>query len=109
MLQVWLLPMLIVGTTVLLSIPAGRYLAWVIDGRYKAPRWLAWFERRLDTGPQNWKQYVFALLLFNTVMFVFGYVVLALQPLLPLNPDTKGALAPTTVFNTAASFVTNTN
>jgi K+-transporting ATPase ATPase A chain len=109
MLQVWILPILIVGVTVLLSIPVGRYLAWVIDGRYRVPRWLAWFESRLNTGRQNWKQYVVALLLFNTVMFVFAYVVLALQPVMPLNPDGKGMLAPTTIFNTAASFVTNTN
>jgi potassium-transporting ATPase potassium-binding subunit len=109
MLQVWILPVLIVGVTVLLSVPVGRYLAWVMDGRYKPPRWLAWFEGRLNTGPQSWKQYVFAMLLFNTLMFVFAYVVLALQPVMPLNPDQRGALAPTTVFNTASSFVTNTN
>src|SRR5947209_2998749 len=107
--QVWLLPLLTVGTAVALSIPVGRYLAWVMDGRYRAPRWLAWFERKLDTGPQRWKQYVVAMLLFNTVMFVFAYVVLALQPALPVNPDDRGMLAPTTIFNTASSFVTNTN
>jgi K+-transporting ATPase ATPase A chain len=102
---------LIVGTTVLLSIPVGRYLAWIMDGRYQAPRWLGWFERRLDTGPQTWKQYVLAMLLFNTTMFVFAYIVLALQPYHPavLNPDERGMLAPTTIFNTALSFVTNTN
>src|SRR5262245_60628854 len=109
MLQVWLLPALIVGVTVLLSVPVGRYLAWVMDGRYRAPRWLGWFERRLDTGPQNWKQYVVALLLFNTVMFVFAYVVLALQPVLPLHPDGQKLLAPWTNSNTAASFVPNPN
>jgi K+-transporting ATPase ATPase A chain len=107
--QVWLLPCLIVGTTVVLSIPVGRYLAWLMDGQYRAPAWLRWFEQRLDTGPQNWKQYAIALLLFNAVMFVFGFVVLALQPLLPLNPDAKKMLAPTTIFNTVTSFLTNTN
>jgi K+-transporting ATPase ATPase A chain len=105
----WLLPLLIVGTTVLLSIPVGYYLAWIMDGRYHAPRWLRWLEERLNTGPQNWKQYVLALLLFNTVMFIFGFVVLALQPYLPLNPDDKKMLAPTTIFNTVTSFLTNTN
>ena len=49
------------------------------------------------------------MLLFNTVMFVFGYAVLSLQPMLPLNPDGKGMLAPTTMFNAAISFLTNTN
>jgi K+-transporting ATPase ATPase A chain len=106
---VWVLPLLIVGTTIVLSVPVGFYLAWVMDGRYHPPRWLSWIEQRLDTGPQNWKQYALSLLLFNAVMFVFGFVVLAVQPVAPLNPDDKGMLAPTTIFNTTASFLTNTN
>ncbi len=44
------------------------------------------------------------MLLFNTLMFLFGFAVLSLQPLLPLNPDGKGMLAPTTIFN-AVDFV----
>jgi K+-transporting ATPase ATPase A chain len=108
--QVWLLPLLIVVTTVILSIPVGRYLAWIMDGRYRAPRWLGWLEGRLDTGPQSWKQYVLSLLLFNTIMFVWSFLILALQqPGTPLNPDGQKELAPTTIFNTATSFLTNTN
>jgi len=105
----WLLPVLIVSTTVLLSIPVGLYLAWINDGRYRAPRWLQWFEQRLNTGPQSWKGYIVSLLLFNTVMFVFGFLVLALQPFLPFAPEDKGMLGPTTIFNTSISFLTNTN
>jgi K+-transporting ATPase ATPase A chain len=105
----WLLPALIVGTSVLLSVPVGLYLAWVFDGRYRPPGWLAWAERRLDTDPQGWKQYAASLLLFNTLMFVVGFAVLALQPWLPFNPDAKGMLAPTTVFNTVISFQSNTS
>jgi K+-transporting ATPase ATPase A chain len=107
--SVWILPLLIVGTTIPLSIPVGYYLAWIMDGRYRAPRWLLWLESRLDTGAQNWKQYTLSLLLFNTLMFVFGFIVLSLQPAMPLNPDQKGMLAPTTIFNTVSSFLTNTN
>src|SRR6516165_4828620 len=105
----WLLPLLIVATSVLLSIPVGFYLAWICDGRYRPPGLLRWFEQRLDTGPQTWKQYLAALLLFNTVMFIVAFVLLALQPFLWLNPDEKKVLAPTTIFNTAISFLTNTN
>jgi K+-transporting ATPase ATPase A chain len=106
----WLLPAVIVSTTVLLSVPIGLYLAWVMNGRYRLPRWLYWFEERLNTGPQNWKQYAVSLLFFNTVMFVVTFVLLALQPSIPiLNPDGKKMLSPTTIFNTAASFLTNTN
>jgi K+-transporting ATPase ATPase A chain len=107
--SVWFLPLLIVGTTIVLSIPVGLYLAWIMDGHYRTPGWLRWLEQRLNTGPQNWKQYALSLLLFNTLMFVFGFVVLAVQPTAPLNPDGKGMLAPTTIFNTTASFLTNTN
>ena len=68
----WLLPLIIVATAVLLSVPVGRYLAWLMDGKYKPPGVLRWIERRLDTGAQNWKQYAIGLLLFNTVMFLVG-------------------------------------
>ena len=51
------------------------------------------------------------MMMFNLVMFLFGYTLLALQPKidLGLNPEHKGMLAPTTIFNTAVSFLTNTN
>ncbi|MFO0964893.1 MAG: potassium-transporting ATPase subunit KdpA [Gemmataceae bacterium] len=107
--QAWLLPALIILVTVLLSIPMSRYLAWILDGKYRLPRWLAWIEGRLDTGPQNWKQYTVALLFFNTVMFLVAFAFLALQTMLPLNPDKMKMLSPTTIFNTAVSFLTNTN
>ena len=97
--QVWFLPFLILAVTTALAIPFSRYLAWIMDGRYRAPRFLRWIEARVDTGPQNWKQYAVAMLLFNTVMFVFGFVVLSLQPVMPLNPDGKHMVAPTTIFN----------
>ncbi len=108
---VWILPLLIISVAVVLSVPVGFYLARINDGRYRAPGWLRWLESRVDTGPQSWKQYALALLLFNAVMFVFGFCVLAAQPLAGggLNPEAKGMLAPTTVFNTTASFLTNTN
>ena len=102
----WLLPILIVVATVLLSIPLGLYLARVLD----RPT-LGWLERQLDTGPQNWKQYIIAMLWFNAATFVLGFAVLATQPYHAafLNPDHKGMLSPSTIFNTACSFLTNTN
>jgi K+-transporting ATPase ATPase A chain len=42
-------------------------------------------------------------------MFVFGFLVLTLQPVLFLNPEHKGMLCPSTIFNTVTSFMTNTN
>lgn len=107
--SVWFLPLLIVGTTIALAVPLGLYLAWILDGRYRPPGMLRWIEQRLDTGPQNWKQYTLSLLCFNVVIFVFAFTVLALQPLLPLNPDDKKMLCPSTIFSTVCSFLSNTN
>ena len=107
--QVWSHPILILAVTTALAIPLSRYLAWIMDGRYRGPRFLRRIESLLNTGPQDWKQYAIAMLLFNAVMFVFGFLVLSLQPQVPLNPDAKHMLAPTTIFNTVCSFLTNTN
>jgi len=106
----WFLPILILGLTFALSIPFGYYLAWIMDGRYRAPGWLRWIEKLVDTGPQKtWKDYTLALILFNTLMFVVGFVLVACQPLFPLNPNGMKMLGPTTIFNTVISFMTNTN
>ena len=96
--QVWVLPLLVYGVAFALAIPIGLYMARVFDGRLHPPSWLRWIESRLDTGPQNWKQYAFAFMAFNVVTFLVGFVVLTLQPYLPLNPDGKKMLGPTTIF-----------
>jgi K+-transporting ATPase ATPase A chain len=105
----WTLPLLLLAVTILLSIPLSKYFAWIMDGSYQAPRVLAFFEQRLDTGQQNWKQYVVAMLSFTAVLFTYGYIVLCLQPIAPLNPLGRGILAPSAIFNTVISFMTNTN
>ena len=105
----WFLPISMLGFSAILAIPMSRYLAWIMDGKYQPPRIFAWFERTLDSGPQNWKQYTISLLIFNTALFVFGFIVLSLQPWMPLNPDGKGMLAPSTIFHSVDSFMTNTD
>ncbi len=107
--QVWVLPLLVYSVTFALAVPIGLYMARVFDDRLGEPKWLRWIQTRLDTGPQNWKQYALAFMAFNVVTFVVGFAVLTLQPYLPLNPDGKKMLAPTTIFNTVCSFLTNTN
>ncbi len=107
----WTLPILIFLAAVALAVPLGLYMARLFDGRYRPPRWLAWLENRIDTGPQDWKQYAVAMLLFNVLAFVVGFAVLLQQPYHPaiLNPDGKGMLSPTTVFHSVCSFLSNTN
>jgi K+-transporting ATPase ATPase A chain len=105
----WTLPILILVSTFALAVPVGLYMARVFDGGLRLPDWLKWIEEKVDTGPQNWKQYCVAFMLFNIVTFVVGFAVLSLQPYLPLNPDNKGMLSPSMIFHTAVSFMTNTN
>ena len=107
--QIWSLPILLIITASLIAFPLSRYMMWLMEGNYKPLSFFGWVEKHLNSGPQNWKQYVSSLLIFNTVLFVFGYLVLALQPFLPLNPDGKGLLSPAAIFNSVISFMTNTN
>jgi potassium-transporting ATPase potassium-binding subunit len=105
----WLLPISILIVTTLLAIPLSKYLTWITDGKYRPWGPFRWIEDKLNNGPQNWKQYTGALLLFNTVLFVFGFIVLSLQPILPLNDLGRGMLAPSTIFHGVVSFMTNTD
>jgi len=107
--QTWLPPFLLLLTATVIAFPLGRYLAWIMDGKYRPLPVFRWFEKRLDSGPQDWKQYTASLLIFNTVLFVYGYLVLALQKWMPLNADGKGTLFPSTIFQAVTSFMTNTD
>jgi K+-transporting ATPase ATPase A chain len=57
----------------------------------------------------SWKSYVGALIVLNTLHFLLLYAILRLQNVLPWNPQAIGAMSPRLAFNTAISFVTNTN
>ncbi|WP_280634007.1 potassium-transporting ATPase subunit KdpA [Paracoccus ravus] len=63
---------------------------------------------RPETG-QDWRGYALAVLAFNLSGFVLLYLVLRVQHVLPLNPYGIGAISADLAFNTAISFVTNTN
>src|SRR5579863_4111808 len=91
----------------------GSYMAAVFDGRV---HFLGFVERpiyrMLGTGPQHeqsWKRYAGSLVVFSAVSILFTYVILRLQGSLPLNPQHFGAVGSALSFNTASSFVTNTN
>ena len=107
--QTWLLPFMLLLVATVVAFPLSRYMAWIMDGKYRPWRFLGWFERHVDSGPQNWKQYTASLLVFNIVLFIFGYVVMTLQPWMPLNPRGLGLLFPTTIFHSVISFMTNTD
>ena len=57
----------------------------------------------------TWKTYAMTVLAFNLVGFFFLYLLLRMQHMLPLNPQALGGVSPELSFNTAVSFITNTN
>ncbi len=57
----------------------------------------------------SWKGYAIAVVAFNVFGLAFLYVMLRIQQWLPGNPQQFGALTPDSAFNTAVSFVSNTN
>ncbi len=97
--------------------PLGRYMARVYKGQSCGmDRVMGPFERLIyrlcgvhATEDMNWKSYAVAMLLFNATGLVALYGLQRLQAFLPLNPAAFGAVAPDLAFNTAASFITNTN
>jgi K+-transporting ATPase ATPase A chain len=62
-----------------------------------------------DRHEQHWLTYTIAMLLFHVGGFLVLYALLRLQGFLPFNPAGQSAVAPDLAFNTAVSFVTNTN
>lgn len=107
---------LIVGGTAALSWPLGSYMKWAMDpagdagtGRQTLDRVFERVAGRLAREPQGWKRYAIAMLAFNAVIFVVSFAFMALQRYLPLNPDRMGSVEGSLIFNTVASFTSNTN
>ncbi|MDN5505560.1 MAG: potassium-transporting ATPase subunit KdpA [Comamonas sp.] len=95
----------------LLTIPMGQWLARCFTSEHHG-----WLERlsyrAMGVNPQErmgWQRYGAAVVLSNALMMLLGYGLLRLQGALPLNPLEIAAQAPDLAFNTAASFITNTN
>ncbi len=100
-----------VGIAVALSIPLGKWMFRILCPvkETKLDRLLHAVIGNASRTDQNWKRYSVSLLIFNLVMFGFVWCVLSFQQLLPLNPDGIGKLSQDLVYNTVASFTTNTN
>jgi potassium-transporting ATPase potassium-binding subunit len=91
----------------------GSYMVAVYEGRV---HFLGFIERPiyrlLGTSPdkeQTWKRYAGSLIVFSGLSIGITYLLLRVQGSLPLNPQHLGAVPPALSWNTATSFVTNTN
>ncbi len=91
----------------------GSYMAAVFDGRVHTLDVLERpIYRLLGTSPdreQSWRRYATSVVVFSGVSFGVTYLLLRIQGSLPLDPQHLGAVGPALSFNTAASFLTNTN
>ncbi|MFZ6812986.1 potassium-transporting ATPase subunit KdpA [Undibacterium sp. Rencai35W] len=100
-----------------LSYPLGIFIAKLAgNGRVPGFGWLSGVEKVLyraaGVNPEQgmgWKTYAFALLVFNTLGALAVYLLQRVQQWLPLNPQGFANISPDSAFNTAVSFVSNTN
>ena len=115
--QAWIQLVVFLLVLAVLAWPMGRWLAAAADGRLS--RWLAPI-RAIENGlyrlagvdagaSTGWKQYALGVLAFNALGVLVVYALQRLQGVLPLNPQAMVAISPDSSFNTAFSFVTNTN
>jgi K+-transporting ATPase ATPase A chain len=105
------------GLLLALVKPVGLYMAEVFEGRAGWPlragapleRWIYRFCGVDPEAQMGWQQYAIALLMFNVLGALAVYALQRLQLWLPLNPQKFANLSPDSAFNTAVSFITNTN
>ena len=112
-----LLLLVFLGIAVLCVKPLGSYIADVMEGRPSLAlraggRFEAFLYRLCGVNSReemSWKEYAIALLVFNVLGAAVVYALQRLQFYLPLNPQTFTAVSADSSFNTAVSFITNTN
>jgi K+-transporting ATPase ATPase A chain len=113
----WFQILVFCGILVLIVKPLGAYMTRVFSGeRTLLSPVLVPIERGLyavagtsEKEDQHWTAYAFAMLLFNLLGTLVLYLILRFQDVLPMNPADMPAVGPELSFNTAVSFVANTN
>jgi K+-transporting ATPase ATPase A chain len=108
---------LFLGVLIALAKPLGWYMARVYEGKLPAfVRWISPIENLfyrlcgVDSKQEmRWTRYALAMLWFALLGVLTVYAMQRLQGMLPLNPQAFGAVSPDSSFNTAISFLTNTN
>jgi K+-transporting ATPase ATPase A chain len=113
----WIQILLFCAVVVALVKPLGWYMTRVFNGErtFLSPvlrpveRGLYWAGGVDERREQHWLTYTVAMLLFHVGGFLIIYGLMRLQALLPFNPQDQSAVAQDLSFNTAMSFITNTN
>jgi K+-transporting ATPase ATPase A chain len=113
----WIQILLYCAIVVALTKPLGGYMTRVFNGErtFLSPLlrpveggvyWVGGVDEKRE---QHWLTYTVAMLLFHVGGFLIIYLLMRLQAMLPFNPAEQSAVAPDLSFNTAISFITNTN
>ena len=108
---------ILLGTLLALAVPLGAFMARLFEGRrtflHPVLGPLERFVYRVSgidpEAEMAWTAYAGAMLAFSGAGWLLAFLIQRLQGLLPLNPQSLGAVDPLLAFNTAVSFVTNTN
>jgi len=113
----WILIAVFIALTFAMAKPFGSWLFALYEGR--VPKYLGFLapvERLIyrvsgvdADKDQNWRAYTIGMLLFSAVGIFLTYAIERLQFYLPLNPQGFSGVAAPVAFNTAVSFITNTN
>ena len=113
----WIEILFTIGLSVALAWPLGIYMSRVWKGE---GTWLSPVLRPVEgvlykafgvdpRKDQNWFAYAMSMLAFSIASFLVLYLILRFQNLLPFNPQGFKGMSPDLSFNTAISFITNTN
>ena len=98
---------------VALGIPLGKYMFKVYKGDHLlltgVENWILKLFHVDKNEEMNWKQYLLSVVFFSLFGLIFLFLLQVLQAFLPFNPEHMGNVSWHLAFNTAASFVTNTN
>ena len=113
----WIQILLYCAIVAALVKPLGWYMTRVFNGErtFLSPilrpveAGLYWISGVDERREQHWLTYTVAMLLFHVGGFLIIYAVMRLQAMLPFNPAEQSAVAEDLSFNTAISFITNTN
>ncbi|RDY28320.1 potassium-transporting ATPase subunit KdpA [Romboutsia weinsteinii] len=106
-----------IALTIFLAKPLGHYIAKVFKGeKVLLSKIFAPVERFIykvlnikEEDEMDWKQYAISVIIFSVISLFFVMILQMIQHILPLNPAELGSVSWDLSFNTAASFVTNTN
>ncbi len=113
----WIQIALFCAIIIAITRPLGGFLQSIATGsrNFLTPvlgpveRGIYWLAGVRPDQEQRWTTYAVAMLVFKIFCYVFVYAILRLQTYLPLNPTGQGEITPDLAYNTAVSFLTNTN